>query len=442
VTPQPEYRLEELFVRYWDGALTPAEAGEFERLLAADPVARERFQSFCLQAVAAAEQPAVAGAFARPHAGAKPGPAARGLSRRRLLRLVGGGVAASAAAGFLAHRYWPAPPAPELRLVSAHGTVTVRTADGEPVPPFGPVPPGGTVTTQGPAASALLSYADGTDIALAGETVVTVADRGRQLFLRQGTATASVAQQLADAVPLTLVTSEATLPGLSKVLMTLCRTLQATEVGVQRGLVTVAAATGAPLGVVCGGEVLTVQANGQTRKQTIPTTPDEFAWDLTRPLPQGWHVGTRELTPDGPVVRPSFWFDPYHQTMMSQIRSDHQWARGFFRLHPDSLIRVRYWVDQPGRSQLVVCVRTGLSSCSETGVMECNDAFLQARPRQWQWLEVRAGDMLHNIHAPGFGAPWVGFLVIFNTYEVDLGLKVAEFRVTPPPGAVPGAAGS
>ena len=35
-----------------------------------------------------------------------------------------------------------------------------------------------------------------------------------------------------------------------------------------------------------------------------------------------------------------------------------------------------------------------------------------------------------NKHAPKFGPPWVGFLVIFNTFEIDLGLEVAEFRVT------------
>jgi hypothetical protein len=63
---------------------------------------------------------------------------------------------------------------------------------------------------------------------------------------------------------------------------------------------------------------------------------------------------------------------------------------------------------------------------------------MHARPREWQWLEVKASDMLDNRHAPRFGAPWVAFLVIFNTFETDLDLKVSDFRVDPPPGA-PGA---
>jgi hypothetical protein len=67
-------------------------------------------------------------------------------------------------------------------------------------------------------------------------------------------------------------------------------------------------------------------------------------------------------------------------------------------------------------------------------MLECNGAFAQARPGEWQWLEVKAADMLDNMHTPMFPAPWVGFLVIFNTYEADLGLKIAEFRVSGPGG--------
>jgi hypothetical protein len=59
---------------------------------------------------------------------------------------------------------------------------------------------------------------------------------------------------------------------------------------------------------------------------------------------------------------------------------------------------------------------------------------------EWQWLEIKAEDMLKapNKHAPKFGAPWIGFLFIFNTYTKDLGLKIAEFRVTRAGAANPG----
>jgi hypothetical protein len=69
-------------------------------------------------------------------------------------------------------------------------------------------------------------------------------------------------------------------------------------------------------------------------------------------------------------------------------------------------------------------------------VIELNDAFTRARPREWQWLEVEAGAMINNKHTPKFGAPWVAFLMIFNTYQEDLGLRVAAFQVIPPGPAV------
>jgi hypothetical protein len=64
-------------------------------------------------------------------------------------------------------------------------------------------------------------------------------------------------------------------------------------------------------------------------------------------------------------------------------------------------------------------------------MLECNTAFTNAKPREWQWLEVKAGDMIFAKDVERFPAPWVGFLVIFNTYKVDLGLKIAEFQVVP-----------
>lgn len=65
-------------------------------------------------------------------------------------------------------------------------------------------------------------------------------------------------------------------------------------------------------------------------------------------------------------------------------------------------------------------------------MLEYNEAFAAARAHEWQWLEVLGADLLDNPHTPSFGPPWVGFLVIFNTYKVDLGLSIAEFHVTRP----------
>jgi hypothetical protein len=117
---------------------------------------------------------------------------------------------------------------------------------------------------------------------------------------------------------------------------------------------------------------------------------------------------------------------------MFQVRSDHRWYQGFAKLHADSRFVVKYRVDRAGPGQLVACVRRDDLGSSDTGVVEWNGVYQPARPGEWNVLDVKAGDMLGNKHTPKFGAPWVAFLIIFNTYKEDLGLRIAGFQVIPP----------
>jgi hypothetical protein len=98
---------------------------------------------------------------------------------------------------------------------------------------------------------------------------------------------------------------------------------------------------------------------------------------------------------------------------------------------------VRYQVERPGLGQVVLCVRADHQPDAETGVVEYTGPLTPARHGPSHWLEVKASDMLDNKEAPKFGAPWIGFLLIFNTYREDLGLRVLDFRVARPGGAAP-----
>jgi len=428
--------LEELFVRYWENALSAAESAEFHRLLATDPQARERFQNYCLQGVVAAELPALAARnelgkldFASPPERISPP-----WSRRQILGYLGGGTAALALLSLVGREQMALRNSSlsGVKVSATKGEVTLSTARGTNIRPEGDIPSGGTLTTFGPTSSALLSCSDGSQLFFAGDSEVAVVGATPRLVLLRGAATAHVPRRMAGLPAMVLQTAHATLTRMSNVLMTMSRNESRTEVGVQNGMVSVDSLTGQSLGIVRAGELLTVRADGDRSKQATPTAPYEFAWDLRQPLPSGWKVGQREETADGPVVVPEMWLDPYYQVEMCQIRSDHQWTRGFFRLLPDSTIRVRYWVDQPGPSQVVICVRTSSHSEPSTGVLECNDAFAEAKPETWQTLEIKAGEMLANGHEPKFRAPWVGFLIIFNSYRSDIGLKIAEFEVLGP----------
>jgi ferric-dicitrate binding protein FerR (iron transport regulator) len=427
VTPPPA-RLHRLLVRYWDHTLSDAEAAELFAALKADPAARDLLRQFGLEAVAAADGSAVA---MPALAGAPP----RRPSRRRWLGL----AAAAAGAGAVAlTRPWEAAPPAGVVLAQVLGRVRVGAA----VATAGTVlRPGDTVSTEGVGSVALFAYPNGVRISLANDSVLTLGDTVRQMVLRDGTATAGVPPQPAGADPFVLATTELSLDRPSGVVMSLGRAVRAwaTEVSVHHGRVDVSGPDGESLGDVRRGEVLTVRAGGGRTKESLADTPDEFAWDLSRPLPDDWHVGTLEADPV-PVVRPELWYDPFHKTGMYQIRSDKQWARGLFRLAPESVVRVRYRADRAGPGQLCFCTRTPDRQRSDTGMLEWNGTYLPpAAGGGWRWLEVRAGDMLGNPHAPKFGAPWVGFLTLFNTYEADLGLEVAEFRVARPGGPAPGA---
>jgi hypothetical protein len=288
------------------------------------------------------------------------------------------------------------------------------------------------VSTSGANSSAVLAYADGTAVALAGDSALTVAATGRRLNLRSGYATADVRRP----GTLVLATTVATLSGLADAVATLGHAVRATEVCVHRGRVTVSDPAGDELAVVGAGEQLTVQDGGGLRRQPLPDTPDDYAWDLTRPLPDGWAVGTRRVTAAGPVVVPEYWEDPYYGGVaMYQVRSHQPWATGLFRLHRDSRVRVRYRATDTGPGQVCFCVRRPDPRLPETGMLEYNGTFEETPAGRWRTLDIPATDLLDNKHAPKFDAPWVGFLVIFNTYEADLGLEVMEFRVTRPGGA-------
>lgn len=424
-------KLYELFVRYWDHSLSQEEMDELHARLVADPEARDGFHAFTVQAVAAAEMPSAASSRIPEPSQPEPEPKS-GWSRRRVLQFCGGGLAAGVAGIALGRWMWH-DPAGSVRVTATRGSVAVRGADGNLLPEKAVIPNGSTVSTFGQMSSAILAYPDGSTVLLIGDSSVTIYDGGLRLQLHQGTASADVRPRSIDAQKLVLTTPLLTLSAVSGALLTLGQGVRATEVEVQQGRVSVSAPSGEPMGVVREGELLTVGQNGDMRRQPAPLTDAEFTLDLTQPLPDGWVVGDQARTANGCVLRPRLWPDPYYKdTPMYQIRSDHRWSRGFFKLSNDSVIHVKYRAERAkADGQMCFCVRTEQTHRSDTGMLEYNDGF-QATGGDFRWLHVRAGDMLNNNNAPKFRPPFFGFLIIFNTYTEDTGLEIAEFRVSLP----------
>jgi ferric-dicitrate binding protein FerR (iron transport regulator) len=412
-------RLEDLFPRYWDAALSSAERAEFERILATDPEARQAFLMLSMQAVTPAELTALATRL--PAAALPP----ERWSRRRLLALAGGGFAAGVAA-LAGWRLLLRPDTMPVRLEATRGMVRL---DGGEAAAGTLLLQGAVLRSVGPGSSAVLSLADGSTVSITGDSSIGVERGGRRLRLHDGSASAAFLPSGRNE-PVVLATPAASVVSAGGAELTLGSAPRVTEVGVRAGQVRVSDRAGDLVDEVHQGEVLTLHPGGECKKQTLRPSPTSYRLDLARSRPDDWKVGRLVATDAGPAVAPEFWYDPYHSAVLSQVRSNNQWTRGFASLFPDSLIKVRYYVDRPGRGQVVFCVRTERVNPHDTGVVEVNDAFVNARPGEWQWLEARPRDMLAVRHAPTFGPPWVVFLLIFNTYELDLGLRVADLRVS------------
>ena len=421
MSPDPA-RLHRLLVRYWDHTLTDAEAAELFAALRADPAAQDLLQAFSLEAMAAAD-----GSVVAPGRLADPAPL---LTRRRLLGMAG----LTAAVGAVGLRWWP-DPADALRVVSVRGVLKLLVA-GAREPVVGSViPSGGTVATDGIGSAAVLAYPDGTTVSLASDSIVTLTGLGRRLLLRKGAVSAEVPDRAAGAGDLVLTTAEAVLSRLAGASLTLGSVPlgDLTEFGVHRGRVVVTGPSGAALGEVASGELLTVLADGRCDRQPIPTAPGEYAWTPARPSPPAWAVGKKAATPDGPVVRAAAWDDPDHEAPRYRVQSDARFVRGLFRLDPDAVVRVRYRAARPGAGRLAVAVRTLDSSSPESGTLEWSGPLAPGDgPGGWRWLEAQAGAMTRGDGAPRFDPPWVGFQIILDTGADDLGLELAEIRVTPP----------
>jgi ferric-dicitrate binding protein FerR (iron transport regulator) len=438
----PEDALEELFLAYWDDTLSDTQSADLTRRLATDPQAREAFEAYCLNAVVAADLPVEPVPEPTPEPTDAPsGSGRQSWSRRRLLQFLVSGLAAGVAGVLVLRPSRPEPPRPgrdlSIRLGSIQGEVALVAPDGSALPTDGPVVPGSTIRTTGPSTSAVLFFPNGTNLALSGDSDATLSRDGNRLDLHEGVVTADVRPPLVGGTTMTLATPWAVMANLREVIMTLDQAPNVTEVGVRHGSVSVAGPTGRPLGEVRGGELLTLRSDGPPVKGPIPQAPESFAWDLSRPLPRGWGVGPRVVTPDGPGVRTAIYKDPYYGgTPMYQIRSDKQWTRGFFRLDRGSVVRVKYRADRAGRGQVCFCTRMADAGAPDTGVLEWNGTYAASAPGNWNVLEVPAEAMLlpPNKHVPKFCQPWVSFLVIFNTFEDDIGLTVSEFRVTGPNG--------
>lgn len=428
--------LDRLIALYWDGTLTSDELAVLNARLESDPEARQWFREYCVQAVVAGEVAAPAETSHTPATPATSPKGGKGRFSRRAALGFGLGTAAGIGAGAIFHALWnqASPLAPQstgVRLTWTRGQVFRTGPNGTPVQAGAVIHSGSGLSTVGPTSSAVLELSDGSTLCLSADTVVMVADGGGRVVVHKGGATADLRPSEGENPVVAVGTPQVGLSTTAGADIDLCSGGRETEVMVQRGRVSVADRTGA-VTAVRDGELLTIGAHGGPAVRPTPILPDSYVLQFTERLPEGWRVGRWESMPAGPVIVPELWFDPYHQADLYQIRSHNQWTRGLVRLFPDSVVSVRYRADRSADGQVVLVVRRPRSPFKDCGCLEWNGRYEASPPGEWRTLTLRAAALLDNKETPVFAPPWVAFLLIFNTYTEDIGLRVADFRVTRP----------
>jgi ferric-dicitrate binding protein FerR (iron transport regulator) len=418
-------RLHDLATRYYDGALTDAELAELSAAVRDSADARQALADLAVLAVGLS------------------GPVATGprpARSRRWFRL-GWAAGLAAAVGLVAAgTWWAARTDPETAVgyVAEIERTVGQVVSGPGLRPLtagAPVLPGQVVRTVGVGSGVTLRCRDGSRLFLAGDTAVSVTeDGGPRVAVARGDLAADVADR--PDRPFQLTTPEARVAARAARMLVTCGEGE-TRVGVVEGQARLSGPDGGPPLAVDCGERGVVGAGGPARKERSPPTPDEYAWHTDRPLPPRWELGRLADGPGGPAIAPLVWDDPYNRRTCWQVRSENGWTRGLFHIHQDTKFRVRYRVDRPGEGQLLVVVRPDPPMAGKSFVLLAPVPFEPA-PGGWRTVELTADDWVPETLAPDMPHPWVAFLVVFNTYEADLGLRVAGFDVRrPAAGPVP-----
>jgi ferric-dicitrate binding protein FerR (iron transport regulator) len=418
-------RLDDLITRHLHGALAPAEVAELSAAVVASEDVRKALADASVLVVG------LVGRFPRaePAAARPPRPSRRWWAVAAALAgvvLVG--------LGAWALRPGPAPPGYVAEVESHAGEVRVGAAG---VGPGTRVESGQTVSTVGMDSGVTLRYPGGARVVLGGDTAVTLTADGpaRRVQVERGNLSADV-----EGDRMTIATPEAAVEA-GHAVLAVGRGPRQTEVGVTEGTARVTDPSGSPLMDMAGGDYGTVSADGVARKDRLTRPGDDYRWRPDRPLPAGWNLGRLAPGPDGFVFAPDVWDDPHIFRRCWQIRSDARWLTGLFEIHPDTRVRVRYKVDRPGTGQLLVVVGDRPAPRARCNVLLAPVPFEPAPGGGWRTVELAAADwVLEKVpgRPPLPDLPWTVVLVVFNTYEEDIGLRVAEFAATRPrPGPEP-----
>ncbi len=273
---------------------------------------------------------------------------------------------------------------------------------------------GQVLRTIGPDSFAVLQFADGTVFAIAGnsELVCTFDGARRRVVVTEGDLLAQVSRQ-PEKEPMVIETAVAE----SEVLgtkLSLLASLDVTELTVQDGEVRMRRLSDGQTVGVGAGETLVASATSDWEPQ--PTAPVSSVWeeDFAGGLPRGWRAGqlVHESSPSGSLgaVRAM----PRHRVQGDRggpfrIATAREWARGLFRIEPDSHLSFTYKQRFRGGFHLRVNTHTDPWDPSTVGTYEYRSRRLRGPTRnQWRTVSIplrHFGEIDRNRPGSSFGEP-------------------------------------
>ena len=326
----------------------------------------------------------------------------------------------------------------EAALGSFEGEVVVTSADGKTVPTSLGIGlrPGCAIETRGSDSFATLEFSDQTRFVLVSDSLARIDDSNlKNLVFREGRLIAQIESQPAGN-PFRISAPHAIVHVMGTKFVLESRREQ-TDVNVIQGQVAVTDTADENSVEISQGEY--VVARGDSPFVVQKTSDDEAGWseDFEDGLPEHWQSGQFEAnelpTESKGGVRAAKREINGEVSVLYEVISHDEWARGLFRYHEDLHLHVKFKMDQPSWINVFFIARTNDPKNPKTFLHKF-DEFPLGKAGEWckvtiplSEFQVKTSKGFEDIPAT---PDELVFGMNFSSPSPDLGLVIDELSVT------------
>ncbi|VTU01803.1 Anti-FecI sigma factor, FecR OS=Chthoniobacter flavus Ellin428 GN=CfE428DRAFT_4845 PE=4 SV=1: FecR [Gemmataceae bacterium] len=317
---------------------------------------------------------------------------------------------------------------PVAEVTHVTGECWQATADERRCESGAAVRSGDTVRTSGAAATATVRFPDGTEVVLAGDTAVSVADAGaKSLHIHRGDLALQVVPQ-PPGRPLRVETADAVIEVAETNLSVSCLGA-GTAVDVRGGKdVSVRDRARDEAVAVRAGEAATVSPTAPLAPKPRPGSLASWAVDFREGVPRGWQYGAPTTVGGRAALRAEPVWVKQHGREHYQVASPNTWGRGLFTFDATGNLSVDLLLERPGAVQAILVVRDDPAGVGPPPQVYIHDDIAAGVPAGgWQTVRAPLKDFRKRFDLAPHRAP-TAFLVILDTHDQDLGMVVGRIQ--------------